>query len=617
MAKWDRNRRYIVSDPRLFQLNYFRDLEQPNLLRDVFPFNEPPRIAFDNRLTPISPARDIFITDTTFRDGQQARPPYSVQQVVDIFSMMSRLGGPAGLIRQSEFFLYTDKDKQAVERCRGLGFKFPEITGWIRANKKDLKLVKEMELSETGILTSASDYHIYLKMGSTRKKALDDYLGIVKEALAMDITPRCHLEDATRADVYGFCVPFAQELMKLMEESGTRIKIRICDTMGYGVPYPGAALPRSVDKWVRAMLDDAGVPEECLEWHGHNDFHKVLVNAVAAWLAGCSAANGTLLGFGERTGNPPIEGLVIEYLQLRGEAAGIDTAVITEIAEYFEKEIGYHVPPNYPFVGAEFNATSAGIHADGAIKNEEIYNIFDTNLVLHRPMRVIINDKSGTAGIALWINDHLGLKGESRVGKRHPGVLKLASWVKDQYDAGRNTSISRKEMRQQAAKYLPQYFTSNFDRLKHHAGSLARHIVETVIEGEELKSLKPKRIEPFLRKLIEENPFIQYAYVVNMEGKLITHPVTHTGDRRAFSEEVIGRDYSDRAWFKMPLQDGEVHVTDMYTSRITGRLCVTVAGPIVDPRSEKMAGILGVDIMFEELVRYDEQHEENGEEVKE
>jgi hypothetical protein len=401
-----------------------------------------------------------------------------------------------------------------------------------------------------------------------------------------------------------------------MEESGTRVKIRICDTMGYGVPYPGAALPRSVDKWVRAMIDDAGVPEDCLEWHGHNDFHKVLVNAVAAWLAGCSAANGTLLGFGERTGNPPIEGLVMEYLQLRGEKAGVDTTVITEIAQYFEKEIAYHVPPNYPFVGAEFNATSAGIHADGAIKNEEIYNIFDTNLILNRPMRVIINDKSGTAGIALWINDHLGLKGESRISKRHPGVLKLAQWVKEQYDAGRVIPISRREMRQQAAKFLPQYFTSNFDRLKRHAESLALHLVETVIEGDELKSMKPKRIETSLQRLLKENPFIQYAYVVNMEGKLITHPVTHAGDRHAFSEEVIGRDYSDRSWFKMPLTDGEAHVTDMYTSRITGRLCVTVSGPIVDPRTEDMAGILGVDIMFEELVRYDEQHEENGHEEK-
>ena len=104
-------------------------------------------------------------------------------------------------------------------------------------------------------------------------------------------------------------MPFAIELMKLRETSGIDIKIRLCDTMGYGVTYPGAALPRSVPKLVRAMIDDAGVPGSLLEWHGHNDFHKGFINATTAWLYGCAAINGALLGFGERTGNTPIEGL--------------------------------------------------------------------------------------------------------------------------------------------------------------------------------------------------------------------------------------------------------------------------------------------------------------------
>ncbi len=163
-----------------------------------------------------------------------------------------------------------------------------------------------------------SDYHIFLKLNWNRQKAMDEYLGIVKAALEMGIKPRCHMEDVTRADIYGFCVPFAIELMKLREESGIDIKLRLCDTMGYGVPYPGAALPRSVPKLVRAMIDDAGVPGHLLEWHGHNDFHKVLVNSVTAWLYGCGAVNGALLGFGERTGNAPIEGMLMEYISFRG-----------------------------------------------------------------------------------------------------------------------------------------------------------------------------------------------------------------------------------------------------------------------------------------------------------
>jgi len=142
-------------------------------------------------------------------------------------------------------------------------------------------------------------------------------------------------------------------------------------------PTPALRCPAALINLFMLLIHDAGVPGHLLEWHGHNDFHKAMINATTAWLYGCSAANSTLLGMGERTGNPPIEGLIIEYIALRGRN-GIDTTVITDIAEYFEKEIGVKIPHNYPFVGSGFNVTSAGVHADGLIKCEEIYNIFDT-----------------------------------------------------------------------------------------------------------------------------------------------------------------------------------------------------------------------------------------------
>ena len=302
---------------------------EPNLYREIFPYTEVCRIPFDGVILAPEPPAEIWMTDTTFRDGQQARAPYTVEQVVQLFKFMHRLGGPNGIIRQTEFFLYSDLDRRAVEECMALGYRFPEITSWIRAVKEDFKLVKEMGIKETGILTSVSDYHIHLKLGRTRKQAFNDYVSVVEAALAEGVVPRCHFEDVTRADIYGFVVPLARKLMRLSEESEIPVKIRLCDTMGFGVPYAGTALPRSVPQLVRAMRVHAGVPSAQLEWHGHNDFHKVLVNGGAAWLQGCSAVNATLLGFGERTGNPPIEGLVIEYMELKGAPDGMDPTVIT------------------------------------------------------------------------------------------------------------------------------------------------------------------------------------------------------------------------------------------------------------------------------------------------
>jgi len=502
MAKWNPGRRLLDRQGGEYWNFNLQDVSQANLMRDIYPYNEVCKIDFDHKHMMPSPCADMLITDTTFRDGQQARPPYTVKQISYIFDLIHRMGGPKGIIRQSEFFLYTSKDKEAVEKCREKEYDFPQITGWIRAKAEDLKLVKEMGLEETGILTSASDYHIYLKLKKTRAQAMDAYLAIVKEALDLGIVPRCHFEDITRADMYGFCVPFAIELMKLREESGIDIKIRLCDTLGYGVTYPGAALPRSVSKLVRAMIDDAGVPGELLEWHGHNDFHKTVINATTAWLYGCGAVNGTLLGFGERTGNTPIEAVLIERIALRGTDDGIDTKAITEMGRYFERELDVHIPQNYPLVGENFNATSAGIHADGLLKNEEIYNIFDTGKILGRPVAVIISDKSGTAGIAHWINAHRELDGEQRIDKRHPGVVRVYKQVMREYEQGRVTSMSNEEMNILARKYLPELFISEFDKLKLKAHELAFHLVVDLIDRKEIRSMDPELAKPVFIQIL-------------------------------------------------------------------------------------------------------------------
>jgi isopropylmalate/homocitrate/citramalate synthase len=578
------------------------DAKEPILHRDIFPYTEVCRTSFDNMIIPISPPDNIYISDTTFRDGQQARPPYTPKQIVELYKLLHKLGGPEGVIRHSEFFLYSEKDRKAVEDVAALAYEFPKVTGWIRANKKDLKLVKSMGLSETGVLTSCSDYHIFLRLQKTRKQALEDYLAIVKEALAAGLQLRCHFEDITRADIYGFVIPFAQELMKLCEESKISIKIRMCDTLGYGVPYPGAALPRSVSKLVRAMIDHAGIPGELLEWHGHNDFHKALINSTTAWLYGCSIANGTLLGYGERTGNTPVEALIIEYISLTGRTNGIDTTIITEIANYYEKEIGERIPNNYPLVGSDFNATRAGIHADGMIKNPEIYNIFDTEKLLNRPPEIIINDKSGSAGIAQWINTHLRLTGEKRINKQDPSVSRITDWVQVQYNKGRVTSISNEEMEHLVRHFMPHLFISEFDRIKKRALEMAEDILRSAAESRQLKSMDAVKITPILEKLIFEHKFIQWSYVTNLDAKIITPFITQPNLKGKYRHANIPDDFSDRSWFTHPLEDGKIHVSRFYVSYITDVLCLTVSAPIFG-KNDKIVGIVAFDIQFEDLVR--------------
>lgn len=423
-----------------------QDVAEPNLYRDFYSYEDVPKVAFNHRRVPLGMPEDIWITDTSLRDGQQSVEPYSVEQIVELYKFMSRLGGPYGIIRQTEFFVYSKKDRDAIAKCQELGLKFPEITTWIRANKEDFKLVKDLGIRETGILVSCSDYHIFKKLRMTRKQAMDTYLAAVAQAFEAGVMPRCHLEDITRADFYGFVVPFVNELMKMSKDAGIPVRIRACDTMGYGVPYTEVSLPRSVPGIIYGLQHYSDVPSEMLEWHGHNDFYKAVSNASTAWLYGASAVNCSLLGIGERTGNVPLEAMVMEYASLRGSFDGMDPTVITEIAEYFEKEIGYEIPPMTPFVGRSFNVTRAGIHADGLLKDEEIYNIFNTEKILNRPVSVMLGKTSGLAGIAYWINQNYHLAGDAAVNKKSDLVVKMKEWIDKEYEDGRQTTLSVSEI---------------------------------------------------------------------------------------------------------------------------------------------------------------------------
>ncbi len=453
---------------RMQEIEYnFRDVEKPNLFRNFYPYTEIPRIVFNHRVVPMNIPERLNITDTTFRDGQQARSPYTTEQISKIYDLLHRLDNGAGVIKQSEFFVYSKKDKEAVQRCMEKGYDYPKISAWIRAKKEDFEIVKNLGIRETGILVSCSDYHIFKKLNMSRSQAIKTYLGTISAALEAGVVPRCHLEDITRADFYGFVLPFVNQLMDLAAQGDTPVKIRACDTLGLGVSIQGVALPRSVPQIIYGLLNYGEVPSKWLEWHGHNDFYNAVTNSVTAWLYGAASVNTSLLGIGERTGNTPLEAMVVEFVQLKGQKYGMDLQVITEIAEFFENELDYEIPPRTPFVGRAFNSTRAGIHADGLLKDEEIYNIFDTKKILGKPPTVVINAHSGLAGIAAWLNSYFLLRDGRKIDKKDPRVRKIKEWVDNEYEENhRITVVSDAEMEQLVKKYIPELFKLRESRVE-------------------------------------------------------------------------------------------------------------------------------------------------------
>ena len=130
-------------------------------------------------------------------------------------------------------------------------------------------------------------------------------------------------------------------------------------------------------------------------------------------------------------------------------------------------------------------------------------------------------------------------------------------------------------------------------------------MVEEVVESAAMKSMSPVVQEPLLQTLLDLNPFIQYIYVTDCEGRKITRNITHIVDKAKYESAKVEEDLSDRPWFIEPMRDGKVHLTDFYTSRYTGALCITVSAPITD-QSDEIVGILGIDIRFEDLAKMEE-----------
>ncbi len=371
-----------------------------------------PPLTFEDEPAPVPKASGDappkLITDTTLRDGAQDPrfAQFPAEARVRYFDLLHELDNGTGRIEQVEVFIYQKRDRWALERLLERGYDFPQVTIWTRATPKDIKLaveVSEGRVKETGMLASSSDHHIFDKLGfRSKEEAAEKYLQPILTAVEHDITPRVHLEDATKADIYGFVIPFLQRVLR---ETEGRAKFRVCDTLGLGFPDPYVALPVGVPKLISTIIAETGAQ---IEWHGHNDFGFATANSVLAWRYGAQRVNVAFGGLGERTGNTTLEQTVADYVRIYGDP-GFKLEALRDIAELIKSEVS-DVNIKSPIVGDAIFTTQAGIHQSGVERQRDaeggdIYLPFDPKLLgerteeLHR-----VGSLSGTEGIIAALN---------------------------------------------------------------------------------------------------------------------------------------------------------------------------------------------------------------------
>jgi isopropylmalate/homocitrate/citramalate synthase len=402
--------------------------------------------------------QEVFVSDSTLRDGAQM--PGVVIKVKDrlrIYEYLHSLG-----VEKLEVFLFTGSDKEAARAMMDRGYPLPEVTGWSRANPQDIDLVLKMDgIKETGILMSVSDVHIHTKLGlKTRDEAENKFLAALDYALDHGLRTRAHLEDITRADLKGFVYPLVKKIL----ERDPECTLRLCDTLGFGVPFPGVEEPYGIPTMVERLLE---LQARNIETHIHDDFGLATASSLAGYWHGANWSNLTFLGMGERAGNSELEKALLFLVQRVKGFQKYDLSCLTEFAQYVEEHVGLRVPDNKAVVGRNVFAHESGIHTAGVIKNPFIYEPYPPELV-GGIRKLMIGSSSGAEVIRFKVEEALRelMKIETSLSKDDWRIRAIHREIRQLYDEEkRNSCISEEELLAYVEKYF--LFKSILERETH------------------------------------------------------------------------------------------------------------------------------------------------------
>jgi isopropylmalate/homocitrate/citramalate synthase len=392
--------------------------------------------------------QEVFISDSTIRDGSQM-PGIVLKKrhKLKIYDYLHKIG-----IEKLEAFVFNERDRDAVRTMLDCGYEHPEVTGWARANTADIDAVLSIEgIKETGILMSVSDSHVIDKMGlKSREEARDKYVNALQYAVDHGLRTRAHIEDMTRADIEGFVFPLVKELIEIDPDC----IIRLCDTLGFGIPFVGVGEPYGVPYIVKG-LRELGVKN--IEAHMHDDFGLGMSNTLSAFWHGANWASVTFLGIGERAGNAELEKILLFLKQRVGGFEKYDLSCIAEFARFMEEEIGIHVPRNKSLVGRNIFAHESGIHSAGVIKNPFTYEPYPPELIGAK-RQLLIGDSSGLEVIRHKVEEALNeLMHVATIAldKRDPRIKAIQRDIQRLYDTEQRVScISDEELRGYVEKYF-------------------------------------------------------------------------------------------------------------------------------------------------------------------
>ncbi|CAF2144826.1 unnamed protein product [Brassica rapa subsp. narinosa] len=346
----------------------------------------------------------VRVFDTTLRDGEQSpgaalTPPQKIEiarQLAKLRVDIMEVGFPVSSEEEFETIQTIAKTvgNEVVDEETGY---IPVICVIARSKERDIKAawesVKYAKRPRIVIFTSTSDIHLKYKLKMTREEVVDMVASSIRFAKSLgfeDIEFGCE-DGGSRSDKDYICKVFEEAI-----KAGATT-LACPDTVGINMPHEYGKLVRYI------KANTPGIDDVIFSAHCHNDLGVATANTIAGICAGARQVEVTINGIGERSGNAPLEEVVMALkcrgaFVMGGVYTRIDTRQIMATSKMVQEYTGLYVQPHKPIVGANCFVHESGIHQDGILKNRSTYEIIspeDVGVVKSQNSGIVLGKLSG------------------------------------------------------------------------------------------------------------------------------------------------------------------------------------------------------------------------------
>jgi D-citramalate synthase len=326
---------------------------------------------------------DVQFLDTTLRDGEQAP---GVSLTPDEKALVARKLDSADIdVIEAGSACTGPGERQTISRVTDLALS-ATVTSFCRGVRRDVDLAIDCDVDGINLVVPASDRHVTTKVGLSREENIATTAQLVEYATDHGLWVEVIGEDGSRADL-----DYLEQLMATALDAGAD---RVCyaDTVGHATPDRTLACV--------STLADLGPTST----HTHDDLGLAVTNALVSVAAGADLVHGTINGIGERAGNVALEEVAIALEHGYGIEA-MDLSNVYELAQVVANKTGISLPPNKAVVGENAFTHESGIHTDGTLKDEAMYEPYPPEMV-GRQRRLALGKHAGRAGVEAALDEH-------------------------------------------------------------------------------------------------------------------------------------------------------------------------------------------------------------------